>query len=62
MSKFVKGERVKFAPNMGYFSPILDNMKMCAIEAIITKVKGNTYQIKGFTGFFPEEFFQKMED
>lgn len=62
MSKFVKGEKVKFAPNMGYFSSILDNMKMCATEVIIIKVKGNTYQIKGFTGFWPEKFFQKIEN
>lgn len=63
MSKFVKGERVKFTPDMGYFYPISENMKM-SIESIsiITKVKGNTYQIRDFTGFWPEKFFQKLEN
>ena len=35
---------------------------MPEMEAVITKVKGDTYQIKGFVGFWPERFFRKMED
>lgn len=62
MSKFVKGEKVLFVPSMRCFSPTTANMQMCATATTITKVKGNTYQVEGFTGFWPEDFFQKMED
>lgn len=62
MSKFVKGEKVLFVPSTRCFNPAVANMQLAAIPTVITKVKGNTYQIKGFAGFWPEEFFQKMED
>ena len=61
MSKFYKGERVRFSPNMNYFAPTLSG-SMPEMEAVITKVKGDTYQIKGFVGFWPEHLFRKMED
>ena len=44
MSKFYKGERVRFSPNMNYFAPTLSG-SMPEMEAVITKVKGDTYQI-----------------
>ena len=62
MSKFYKGERVRFSPNMNYFGLAPANSLLPEIEAVITKVKGATYQIKGFVGFWPEHFFRKMED
>lgn len=62
MSKFYKGERVRFSPNMNYFGLAPANSLLPEIEAVITKVKGDTYQIKGFVGFWPEHFFRKMED
>lgn len=63
MSKFVKGEKVRFAPDMGFFYPVSENARM-SIESIsiITKVKGDTYQIKHFTGFWPEKFLRKLGD
>lgn len=62
MSKFSKGERVRFSPNMSYFGLAPANSLLPEMEAVIIKVKGDTYQIKGFVGFWPEHFFRKMED
>ena len=62
MSKFYKGERVRFSPNMNYFGLAPANSLLPEMEAVIIKVKGDTYQIKGFVGFWPEHFFRKMED
>lgn len=63
MPKFAKGEKVKFAANMHMFIASSSGKLACAWEpAVITEVKGNQYKIKGYTGFWPENFFEKMED
>ena len=60
--KYNIGDRVRFSPNMNYFGLAPANSLLPEIEAVITQVKGDTYQIEGFNGFWPEHFFSKMED
>ena len=63
MPKFKLNERVRFKPNMGYFSPaptLGGSVADCG-EVIIVGIKGCTYKIRGYTGFWPESFFEKLE-
>lgn len=61
--KFKKNQKVWFGPHMGYFS---DPDTQPAWEpAVITDVKVNNtiqYKIKGYTGWWQEDFFKERED
>jgi hypothetical protein len=59
MPKFKLNEKVRFCPNMSFFGR---SIKCASEEVTIVGIKGLTYKIRGYTGFWPESFFEKLED